>query len=100
MIEPAGLKPVALPATAQRAPLDRRVRASARLTREIGERKVRVIELSRQLMSTVGPVWASPAGSDTARSGCTGQGMGARSQAWGASMLSAEWRRTVLCQRM
>ncbi len=45
MIDPAGLKPVALPATAQRAELDRRVRASARLTREIGERKVRIIEL-------------------------------------------------------
>jgi hypothetical protein len=56
MIDPAGLKPVALPATAQRAQLDRRVRASARLTREIGERKVRIIELFRQLMPTVGPV--------------------------------------------
>jgi DNA invertase Pin-like site-specific DNA recombinase len=56
MIDPAGLKPVALPATAQRAQLDRRVRASARLTREIGERKVRIIELSRQVMPTIGPV--------------------------------------------
>jgi transposase len=56
MIDPAGLKPVALPATAQRAQLDRRVRASARLTREIGERKVRIIELARQLMPTIGPV--------------------------------------------
>jgi transposase len=56
MIDPAGLKPVALPATAQRAQLDRRVRATARLTREIGERKVRIIELARQLMPTIGPV--------------------------------------------
>lgn len=56
MIDPTGLKPVALPATAERAQLDRRVRASARLTREIGERKVRIIELARQLMPTIGPV--------------------------------------------
>lgn len=56
MIDPAGLKPVSLPATTERARLDRRVRASARLTREIGERKVRIIELARQVMPTIGPV--------------------------------------------
>jgi hypothetical protein len=56
LIDPDGLKPVALPDSAERAELDRRVRAAARLTREIGQRKVRIIELARQLMPTIGPV--------------------------------------------
>lgn len=56
MIDPGGLHPVALPDTTQRAELDRRVRAAARLTREIRRRKVRIIDLARQVMPTIGPV--------------------------------------------
>jgi transposase len=56
MIDPDGLHPVALPTTQHRAALDRRVRACARLTREIGERKVRIIGLARQLIPTIGEV--------------------------------------------
>lgn len=56
LIDPAGLHPVALPDTPQRASLDRRVRAAARLTDEIGQHKRRLIELARQAMPTIGPV--------------------------------------------
>lgn len=56
IIDPAGLYPVALPATAEAAELDRRVRAAARLTDEIGTHKRRLIELARQVMPTIGTV--------------------------------------------
>lgn len=56
LVDPDGLAPVALPDTAARARLDRHVRAAARLTREIGERKTRVIELARQAMPEIGAV--------------------------------------------
>ena len=54
LVDPGGLHPVALPAIEQRARLDRHVRATARLSREIGERKTRIIELARQAMPTIG----------------------------------------------
>lgn len=54
LIDPDGLVPVALPATAAAAALDRRVRAAARLSDEIGEHKRRLIELARQVMPTIG----------------------------------------------
>jgi transposase len=54
LIDPGGLHPVALPATHERAALDRRVRATARLTDEIGQHKRRLIELARQAMPTIG----------------------------------------------
>ena len=53
MVAPAGLHPVEL-GSAQRASLDRRVRAVARLTREIGQRKVRIRALAQTLMPTIG----------------------------------------------
>ncbi|MBY5163117.1 transposase [Salsipaludibacter albus] len=60
LIDPDGLTPVALPATAAAATLDRRVRAAARLTDEIGTHKRRLIELARQAIPTIGTVLASP----------------------------------------
>ncbi len=56
LVDPDGLTPVALPDTAARAQLDRHVRAAARLTREIGERKTRIIDLARQAMPEIGAV--------------------------------------------
>jgi transposase len=58
LIDPGGLHPVHLPATAEAAALDRRVRAAARLTDEIGQHKRRLIELARQAMPTIGGVLA------------------------------------------
>lgn len=52
MVAPAGLHPVEL-SGAQRASLDRRVRTVARLTREIGQRKVRIRALTQTLMPTI-----------------------------------------------
>jgi transposase len=54
LIDPDGLRPVALPASAAAASLDRRVRAAARLSDEIGTHKRRLIELARQAMPTIG----------------------------------------------
>jgi transposase len=56
LIDPGGLYPVHLPDTRARAALDRRVRAAARLTDEIGQHKRRLIELARQAMPTIGTV--------------------------------------------
>jgi transposase len=56
LIDPGGLYPVHLPGTRARAALDRRVRAAARLTDEIGQHKRRLIELARQAMPTIGTV--------------------------------------------
>lgn len=56
IIDPAGLHPVGLPATADAAELDRRVRTAARLTEEIGTHKRRLIELARQAMPTIGTI--------------------------------------------
>lgn len=56
LIDPAGLRPVALPATSEATELDRRVRTAARLTEQIGLHKRRLIELARQLMPTIGGV--------------------------------------------
>jgi transposase len=53
MVAPAGLHPVEL-GGAERASLDRRVRAVARLAREIGQRKVRIRALAQTLMPTIG----------------------------------------------
>ena len=53
MVAPAGLYPVEL-GGAQRASLDRRVRTVARLTREIGQRKVRIRALAQTLIPTIG----------------------------------------------
>jgi transposase len=53
MVAPAGLYPVEL-GRAQRASLDRRVRTVARLTREIGQRKVRIRALAQTLIPTIG----------------------------------------------
>jgi transposase len=58
LIDPGGLHPVYLPDTPERAALDRRVRAAARLTDEIGQHKRRLIELARQAMPTIGGVLA------------------------------------------
>jgi transposase len=55
LIDPDGLRPVALPAGAA-ASLDRRVRTCARLTEEIGTRKGRIRDLARQAMPTVNAV--------------------------------------------
>lgn len=49
LFDPAGLQPLRLP-DAQRAALDRRVRACDRLTRAGAEHKVRIKDLVRQLM--------------------------------------------------
>ena len=46
---PAGLRPLELPG-AERAALDRRVRATDRLTRQAGKHKVRTGDLARQLL--------------------------------------------------
>jgi transposase len=53
LIDPDGLYPVHLPDTTAKAALDRRVRASARLSDEIGQHKRRLIELARQAMPTI-----------------------------------------------
>jgi hypothetical protein len=53
LIDPGGLHPVHLPDTTAKAALDRRVRAAARLTDEIGQHKRRLIELARQAMPTI-----------------------------------------------
>jgi transposase len=49
LFDPAGLRPLVLPG-AKRAALDRRVRATDRLTRDAAERKVRIKDLARQLL--------------------------------------------------
>jgi transposase len=59
LIDPAGLYPVHLPDTSAKATLDRRVRAAARLTDQIGRHKRRLIELARQAMPTIGDVLCS-----------------------------------------
>lgn len=53
ILAPAGLHPVEL-SGAERASLDRRVRTVARLTREIGQRKVRIRALAQTLIPTIG----------------------------------------------
>ena len=53
MVAPAGLHPVELSGT-DRASLDRRVRTVARVTREIGQRKVRIRALAQTLIPTIG----------------------------------------------
>jgi transposase len=57
LIDPGGLHPVHLPGAAAEATLDRRVRAAAPLTDEIGRYKRRLIELARQAMPTIGGVF-------------------------------------------
>jgi len=49
LIDPAGLRPLELPG-AERAALDRRVRATDRLTQAGAEHKTRIKDLVRQLM--------------------------------------------------
>jgi transposase len=49
LFDPAGLRPLQLPG-AQRAALDRRVRATDRLTRQAAEHKTRIKDLARQLL--------------------------------------------------
>src|SRR5207248_7115485 len=49
LIDPAGLRPLVLPG-AERAALDRRVRATDRLTRAAAEHKTRIKDLARQLL--------------------------------------------------
>jgi transposase len=49
LVDPAGLRPLELP-TRDRAELDRRVRATDRLTRAASEHKVRIKDLVRQLL--------------------------------------------------
>lgn len=56
LIDPGGLYAVHLPDSKAKAALDRRVRAAARLTDEIGQHKRRLIELARQAMPTIGGV--------------------------------------------
>lgn len=53
MVAPEQLYPLELGGT-QRASLDRRVRTVARLTREIGQRKVRIRALAQTLIPTIG----------------------------------------------
>lgn len=53
MVAPSGLHPVEL-SGADRACLDRRVRTVARLTREVGQRKVRIRALAQTLIPTIG----------------------------------------------
>lgn len=60
LIDPDGLYPVALPDSAAAATLDRRVRAAARLTDEIGIHKRRLVELARQAIPTIGTVLGRP----------------------------------------
>jgi hypothetical protein len=50
LLDPAGLPPLALPDRAERAALDRRVRATDRLTRAGADHKRRIKDLVRQLM--------------------------------------------------
>jgi transposase len=57
LFDPAGLRPLQLPG-AGRAALDRRVRATDRLTRQAAEHKTRIKDLTRQLLP------ASPLGGD------------------------------------
>jgi transposase len=52
LVAPAGLHPVELNG-ADRSALDRRVRVVARLTREIGQRKVRIRALAQALMPMI-----------------------------------------------
>lgn len=52
LIDARGLRPLALPATPEQAALDRRVRATDRLTRAGAEHKRRIKDLTRQLMPT------------------------------------------------
>ena len=54
LIDPGGLHPVALPTTVEAAALDRRVRTTTRLTRQIATHKRRITELARQVMPTIG----------------------------------------------
>ena len=49
LFDPAGLRPLVLPG-AERAALDRRVRATDRLTRQAAEHKTRIKDLARQLL--------------------------------------------------
>jgi transposase len=49
LFDPAGLQPLVLPG-AERAALDRRVRATGRLTRQAAEHKRRIKDLARQLL--------------------------------------------------
>ncbi len=49
LFDPAGLRPLVLPGE-QRAALDRRVRATDRLTRQAAEHKTRIRDLTRQLL--------------------------------------------------
>jgi transposase len=49
LFDPAGLRPLQLP-SAERAALDRRVRATDRLTRQAAEHKARIKDLARQLL--------------------------------------------------
>jgi transposase len=51
LVDPAGLRPLALP-SAERAALDRRVRATDRLTRQAATHKRRLKDLVRQLLPT------------------------------------------------
>lgn len=60
LIDPEGLYPVALADSAAAATLDRRVRAAARLTDEIGQHKRRLVELARQAIPTIGTVLGRP----------------------------------------
>jgi transposase len=57
LFDPAGLRPLVLPG-AERAALDRRVRATDRLTRQAAEHKTRIKDLARQLLPS------SPLGGD------------------------------------
>ena len=54
LIDPDGLHPVALPETQAAAALDRRVRTTTRLTRQVATHKRRIIGLARQVMPTIG----------------------------------------------
>ena len=49
LFDPAGLRPLVLP-SAEQAALDRRVRATDRLTRQAAEHKARIRDLARQLL--------------------------------------------------
>jgi transposase len=51
LVDPAGLHPLQLP-TAERAALDRRVRACDRLTQQAADHKRRIKDLVRQLLPT------------------------------------------------
>jgi transposase len=62
LFSPAGLPPLQLPG-ASRAALDRRVRATGRLTRQAAEHKTRIKDLARQLLP------ASPLAGDLGTAG-------------------------------